>query len=70
MPMDGFRFLTAGESHGPTLGVTVEGVPAGLDLTAEDLVVDLVVVVADFLELFPLDPLGDVHEAKLVQVNS
>src|SRR3990170_4819854 len=41
MPMDGFRFLTAGESHGPTLGVTVEGVPAGLALTAEDLVVDL-----------------------------
>ncbi|MEO8470081.1 MAG: chorismate synthase [Chloroflexota bacterium] len=38
---DPFRFLTAGESHGPTLGVTVEGVPAGLALTEEDLVVDL-----------------------------
>ena len=38
---DAFRFLTAGESHGPTLGVTVEGVPAGLELTEEDLVVDL-----------------------------
>jgi len=38
---DAFRFLTAGESHGPTLGVTVEGVPAGLPLTAEDLAVDL-----------------------------
>jgi hypothetical protein len=25
-----FRFLTAGESHGPALGVTIEGVPAGL----------------------------------------
>jgi chorismate synthase len=36
-----FRFLTAGESHGPTLGVTVEGVPAGLPLTAEALAVDL-----------------------------
>jgi chorismate synthase len=37
----GFRFLTAGESHGPTLGVIVEGVPAGLPLTAEALAVDL-----------------------------
>ena len=36
-----FRFLTAGESHGRTLGVTIEGVPAGLALTAEDLGVDL-----------------------------
>ena len=36
-----FRFLTAGESHGSTLGVTIEGVPAGLGLTEEDLVVDL-----------------------------
>ena len=36
-----FRFLTAGESHGRTLGVTIEGVPAGLALTAEDLAVDL-----------------------------
>ena len=32
--MGAFRFLTAGESHGPTLGVTIEGVPAGLRLTA------------------------------------
>lgn len=39
--MDRFRFLTAGESHGRTLGVTVEGVPAGLPLTADDLAVDL-----------------------------
>src|SRR5258706_4313840 len=39
--MAAFRFLTAGESHGPTLGVTIEGVPAGLELTADDLVVDL-----------------------------
>jgi chorismate synthase len=36
-----FRFLTAGESHGSTLGVTIEGVPAGLALTEDDLVVDL-----------------------------
>src|SRR5882672_271597 len=39
--MDAFRFLTAGESHGRTLGVTVEGVPAGLPLTADALAVDL-----------------------------
>jgi chorismate synthase len=39
--MEPFRFLTAGESHGPTLGVTVEGVPAGLAITADDLAVDL-----------------------------
>ena len=36
-----FRFLTAGESHGRMLGAIVEGVPAGLSLTAEDLAVDL-----------------------------
>jgi chorismate synthase len=35
------RFLTAGESHGQTLGVTLEGVPAGLALSADDLAVDL-----------------------------
>ncbi|HKG56060.1 MAG TPA: chorismate synthase [Candidatus Limnocylindrales bacterium] len=39
--MGRFRFLTAGESHGPTLGVIVEGVPAGLRITADDLAVDL-----------------------------
>ncbi len=39
--MDAFRFLTAGESHGPTLGVTLEGVPAGLRITEDDLAVDL-----------------------------
>jgi chorismate synthase len=39
--MPAFRFLTAGESHGPALGVTVEGVPAGLALTAHGLAVDL-----------------------------
>jgi chorismate synthase len=36
-----FRFLTAGESHGTELGVIVEGVPAGLALTADDLARDL-----------------------------
>ena len=39
--MAGIRFLTAGESHGQSLGVIVEGVPAGLRLTADDLAVDL-----------------------------
>jgi chorismate synthase len=37
-----FRFLTAGESHGPALGVTIEGVPAGLTLTEELIAADLV----------------------------
>ena len=35
------RFLTAGESHGPALAATLEGVPAGLALTAEAIGVDL-----------------------------
>ena len=35
------RFLTAGESHGPSLVVIVEGVPAGLPLAASDLLPDL-----------------------------
>ena len=39
--MERFRFLTAGESHGPMLGAVVEGVPAGLALTEADLAVDL-----------------------------
>jgi len=39
--VDRFRFLTAGESHGPMLGAIVEGVPAGLALAEEDLAVDL-----------------------------
>lgn len=40
--MTAFRFLTAGESHGPALGVTIEGVPAGLQLTADEIALDLV----------------------------
>ncbi|HUP54631.1 MAG TPA: chorismate synthase, partial [Methylomirabilota bacterium] len=39
--MTAFRFLTAGESHGPALGVTVEGVPAGLALTEDAIALDL-----------------------------
>ena len=39
--MTAFRFLTAGESHGPALGATIEGVPAGLPLSEDDLAVDL-----------------------------
>lgn len=39
--MDRFRFLTSGESHGPMLGAIVEGVPAGLALTEDDLAIDL-----------------------------
>lgn len=36
-----FRWLTAGESHGPQLTVIIDGVPAGLELSAEDLRTDL-----------------------------
>lgn len=35
------RYLTAGESHGPRLTAIIEGIPAGLPLTAEDINVDL-----------------------------
>ncbi len=35
------RFLTAGESHGPLLTGILEGMPAGLPLTAADVDVDL-----------------------------
>ena len=35
------RFLTAGESHGPALVVIVEGLPAGLPITIEDLAAEL-----------------------------
>ncbi|MCU9593698.1 chorismate synthase [Caldibacillus thermolactis] len=31
------RYLTAGESHGPGLTVIIEGLPAGLSLTAEEI---------------------------------
>src|SRR4051794_10390266 len=39
--MGRLRWLTAGESHGRSLAVTIEGVPAGLRLDADDLAVDL-----------------------------
>lgn len=35
------RFLTAGESHGQALVVTVEGLPSALDITVEDLQAEL-----------------------------
>lgn len=35
------RYLTAGESHGPALVVVVEGVPAGLALSTEDIAHEL-----------------------------
>ena len=37
----GMRFLTAGESHGPELTVILEGMPAGLPLTGEQIDRDL-----------------------------
>ncbi|MDT7942996.1 MAG: chorismate synthase [Dehalococcoidia bacterium] len=39
--MTSLRFLTAGESHGQGLVVILEGMPAGLPLTSDDLDVDL-----------------------------
>jgi chorismate synthase len=35
------RYLTAGESHGPQLTTILEGLPAGMPLTAEDINVEL-----------------------------
>jgi len=35
------RFLTAGESHGRALLVTIEGLPAGLEITADDIQAEL-----------------------------
>ncbi len=31
------RFFTAGESHGPALSAIVEGMPAGITITSEDI---------------------------------
>ncbi|MBK6694977.1 MAG: chorismate synthase [Myxococcales bacterium] len=39
--MSRFRWLTAGESHGPRLVTIVEGLPAGLALSADDINRDL-----------------------------
>ena len=33
-----FKLTTWGESHGPALGVVIEGCPAGLPLTVDDIV--------------------------------
>lgn len=35
------RYLTAGESHGPELTAIIEGLPAGLPLTVEDINIEL-----------------------------
>lgn len=39
--MTSLRWLTAGESHGPSLTVLVDGIPAGLKLLADDIDRDL-----------------------------
>ncbi|MDD2367303.1 MAG: chorismate synthase [Desulfuromonadaceae bacterium] len=39
--MSKFRYLTAGESHGPQLSAIVEGLPAGIKLLAETVNLDL-----------------------------
>jgi chorismate synthase len=36
-----FRISIFGESHGPFVGITIDGCPAGLPLTADDFTVDL-----------------------------
>ncbi len=36
-----FRITTWGESHGPAIGVVIDGCPAGLELSASDLILDL-----------------------------
>ena len=35
--MSGLRYLTAGESHGPALVATLEGLPAGVAITSDDI---------------------------------
>ena len=39
--MSTLRFLTAGESHGPSLTAILEGIPAGLSLRLENINRDL-----------------------------
>ncbi|MBP7074643.1 MAG: chorismate synthase [Rhabdochlamydiaceae bacterium] len=36
-----FRITTWGESHGPAVGVVIDGCPAGLELSVQDLIPDL-----------------------------
>ena len=40
-----FRVTIWGESHGECVGVSIDGVPAGIALSVEDFAEDLVVVV-------------------------
>jgi chorismate synthase len=37
----GFRFLTAGESHGPALATILDGIPAGVAISADAIAADL-----------------------------
>ncbi|MBN1997786.1 chorismate synthase [candidate division KSB1 bacterium] len=39
--MDKIRFLTAGESHGRALTAIIEGLPAGLEISEQDILTDL-----------------------------
>ena len=39
--MSELRFMTAGESHGPSLTAILEGLPAGLKLSEENINRDL-----------------------------
>ena len=39
--MSHFRFVTAGESHGPALTVTVSGMPAGVRLNRDRVATDM-----------------------------
>lgn len=39
--MSGLRYLTAGESHGPALVATLEGLPAGVHVTSDDISAEL-----------------------------
>ena len=36
-----FRIALWGESHGPQIGLTIDGVPAGMALSADDFAADL-----------------------------
>jgi chorismate synthase len=36
-----FRVHIFGESHGPSVGISIDGCPAGIDITAEDFLVDI-----------------------------
>ena len=36
-----FRLAIWGESHGPQIGISIDGVPAGIPLSAEDFEADL-----------------------------